>query len=80
LEGTKPAPGSEEVSPILVFFLYLISFLFFFVGIILGIIYLMSSSPVKKALGRNLIVIAIIGAILYALCYMFWWATVWAWL
>ncbi len=80
MEGTQPVPASQETSPVLVFILYLIAFLFFFIGIIIGIIYLMGNTPEKKALGRNIIVVAIIGAIFYAICYFFWWATFWAWL
>ena len=64
----------------MVFILYLVAFLFFFIGLIIGIVYLMSSDPNKKVLGRNIIVVAIIGAIFYLVCYFFWWATVWAWL
>jgi len=79
LEGTQQQQP-EGVSPILVFILYLIAFLFFFIGIIIGIVYLMSSDPNKKALGRNIIVVAIIGAIFYLVCYFFFWATFWAWL
>jgi len=80
LEGTQQQQMPEGVSPVLVFILYLIAFLFFFIGIIIGIVYLMSSDPNKKALGRNIIVVAIIGAIFYLVCYFFFWATFWAWL
>jgi hypothetical protein len=81
LEGTQQQPQMPQgESPVLVFILYLIAFLFFFIGIIIGIFYLMSNDPNKKALGRNIIVVAIIGAIFYLVCYFFWWATVWAWL
>ena len=80
MEGTQQQQMPEGVSPVLVFILYLIAFLFFFIGIIIGIVYLMSSDPNKKALGRNIIVVAIIGAIFYLVCYFFFWATFWAWL
>jgi len=79
MEGTQQGQP-EGVSPVLVFLLYLIAFLFFFIGIIIGIIFLMGNDPNKKALGRNIIVVAIIGAIFYMVCYFFAWATVWAWL
>ncbi len=79
MEGTQQGQMPEGVSPVLVFILYLIAFLFFFIGIIIGIIYLMSNDPNKKALGRNIIVVSIIGAIFYMVCYFFAWATIWAW-
>lgn len=62
----------------MVLFLYLIAFLFFFIGIIIGIFFLMGDSPQKKALGRSIIVVAIIGAVFYALCWFFWAASYWA--
>lgn len=62
----------------LVLFLYIIAFLFFFIGIIIGIVYLMSNDPKKKALGRSVIVVAIIGAIFYMVCWFFWAASWWA--
>jgi hypothetical protein len=80
MEGTQQGQVPEGESPIMVFILYLVAFLFFFIGIIIGIFYLMSNNPNKKALGRNIIVVAIIGAIFYMVCYFFLWATIWAWI
>jgi hypothetical protein len=76
--NTGLEPVDDGVGGVMVFILYLVAFLFFFIGIIIGLIFLMGDSPQKKALGRNIIVVAIIGAIFYACCWFFWAASYWA--
>lgn len=80
-QGNPNAGGPSETggtSAIVVLILYIVAFFFFFIGIIMGLIFLMGNTPEKKGLGRNLIVISIFGAILYMVCYFFYWATFWA--
>lgn len=62
----------------IVMLLYLIAFLFFFIGIIIGVIFLMGDTPEKKMVGRNMILVACLGVIFYVICWFFWAAAYWA--
>jgi len=71
-------PIDDGMGGIVVFIVYLIAFLFFFIGIIIGLIFLMGDTPQNKALGRNIVIMAILGLIFYVICWFFWAAAYWA--
>jgi hypothetical protein len=71
-------PVDDGMGGAMVLILYIIAFLFFFIGIIVGLIFLMGNSPQKKVLGRNIISVAILGLIFYIICWFFWAASYWA--
>ena len=72
--GQGSGPG-----PVLVIILYIMALFLPLVGIIIGLIYGMSSDPRKKAVGRMCILLGIISIVLSIICYFWWIVTWWVW-
>ncbi|MBI5001125.1 MAG: hypothetical protein HZB92_06320 [Euryarchaeota archaeon] len=51
--------------------LYILSFLFWPLGIIIGIVFMISNEPEKKQVGKMCIILAILSVVLYVVCYFF---------
>jgi hypothetical protein len=60
------ANGNQPLEPKVLW--YILSFLFFPLGIVLGIIYMQKPEPEAKAFGKNCLIAGIVAFILLCLC------------
>jgi zinc-ribbon domain len=77
--GQQQMPQHEAVSGGMKILLYLLSLIFWPIGIIVGAIYY--GRPETKEVGKMCIILAILGVVLWVVCYFvavaLWWSTVW---
>jgi hypothetical protein len=60
--------GNKPLEPKVLW--YILSFIIFVLGIILGIIYMQKPEPEVKAFGKNCLIAGIVGAVVCLLCWV----------
>lgn len=68
-----PVQAQPQISEGMKILLYILSFLFFIVGIIVGVIYYTKPDAESKNFGKMCIVLAVLGLVVGALC----WLAIW---
>jgi hypothetical protein len=64
-------PGGGEQMGGIRYLLYIISFLFSLIGIIIGIVLMMSHEPDKKRVGKNCLILGVLSIVIEILCWVF---------
>jgi len=63
-----PQMAQPQISEGMKILFYILSFLIFIVGIIIGVIYYTKSDPESKHVGKMCIILAIVGVLVWVLC------------
>jgi flagellar biogenesis protein FliO len=63
-----PQMAQPQISEGMKILFYILSFLIFIVGIIIGVIYYTKSDPESKHVGKMCIILAIVGVLIWVLC------------
>src|SRR5512137_1697216 len=62
------APAQPQISEGMKILFYILSFLFFIVGIIIGVIYYTKPDPESKHVGKMCIILAVLGVVVGVVC------------
>lgn len=73
MQSFAPVQAAGQMSDGMKILLYIISFLFSIVGIIIGVYYMTKPEPEYKEVGKICLVLALVGIVIGALCSVAFW-------